>query len=35
MEQPIAAHKDGVIANVHAAVGQTVSSGYLLLDITG
>ena len=34
MEQPIAAHKDGVIANVNAAVGETVSSGYLLLDIT-
>ncbi|QNE45960.1 ATP-grasp domain-containing protein [Glaciihabitans sp. INWT7] len=33
MEQPIAAHKDGVIANVNAAVGETVSSGYLLLDI--
>ena len=34
MEQPIAAHKDGVIANVNAALGETVSSGYLLLDIT-
>jgi acetyl-CoA/propionyl-CoA carboxylase biotin carboxyl carrier protein len=33
MEQPIAAHKDGVIANVNAALGETVSSGYLLLDI--
>jgi acetyl-CoA/propionyl-CoA carboxylase biotin carboxyl carrier protein len=33
MEQPIAAHKDGVITNVNAAVGETVSSGYLLLDI--
>jgi acetyl-CoA/propionyl-CoA carboxylase biotin carboxyl carrier protein len=33
MEQPIAAHKDGVIANVSAAVGETVSSGFLLLDI--
>ena len=33
MEQPIAAHKDGTIANVNAAVGETVSSGYLLLDI--
>ncbi|MEY2848705.1 MAG: hypothetical protein RI885_1370 [Actinomycetota bacterium] len=35
MEQPIAAHKDGVIANVDAAVGTTVSSGHLLLDIRG
>ncbi len=34
MEQPIAAHKDGVIANLNAAVGETVASGHLLLDIT-
>ena len=34
MEQPIAAHKDGMIANVNVGVGETVSSGYLLLDIT-
>ncbi len=33
MEQPISAHKDGVITNVDAAVGSTVSSGHLLLDI--
>ncbi|MEO7348707.1 MAG: biotin carboxylase N-terminal domain-containing protein [Terrimesophilobacter sp.] len=33
MEQPIAAHKDGVIANVNATVGSTVSSGHLLLNI--
>ena len=33
MEQPITAHKDGTIANVNAAVGATVSSGHLLLDI--
>lgn len=33
MEQPIAAHKDGVIANVNASVGATVSSGHLLLNI--
>ncbi len=33
MEQPIAAHKDGTIANISAAVGETVSSGHLLLDI--
>ena len=34
MEQPIAAHKDGLIANVNVGVGETVSSGYLLLEIT-
>ncbi|MDF1479125.1 biotin carboxylase N-terminal domain-containing protein [Leifsonia sp. H3M29-4] len=33
MEQPIAAHKDGTIANVNATVGTTVSSGHLLLNI--
>ncbi len=33
MEQPITAHKDGTIANVNAAVGATVASGFLLLDI--
>lgn len=33
MEQPITAHKDGTIANVSAAVGTTVSSGHLLLNI--
>ncbi len=33
MEQPIAAHKDGVIADVSAVVGTTVSSGFLLLNI--
>jgi acetyl-CoA/propionyl-CoA carboxylase biotin carboxyl carrier protein len=33
MEQPITAHKDGTIANVNAAVGATVSSGHLLLNI--
>ncbi|MCU1523617.1 MAG: ATP-grasp protein [Microbacteriaceae bacterium] len=35
MEQPITAHKDGTITNVNAAVGATVSSGFLLLDIAG
>ena len=35
MEQPIAAHKDGTVANIGAAVGETVSSGHLLLDIRG
>ncbi|WP_168626403.1 MULTISPECIES: biotin carboxylase N-terminal domain-containing protein [unclassified Cryobacterium] len=33
MEQPLTAHKDGVIANVNASVGATVSSGHLLLNI--
>jgi acetyl-CoA/propionyl-CoA carboxylase biotin carboxyl carrier protein len=33
MEQPITAHKDGTIANVNAAVGATVASGHLLLNI--
>jgi acetyl-CoA/propionyl-CoA carboxylase biotin carboxyl carrier protein len=33
MEQPITAHKDGVISGLNATVGTTVSSGHLLLDI--
>ena len=33
MEQPLAAHKDGVISGVHAAVGETVASGHVLLSI--
>jgi acetyl-CoA/propionyl-CoA carboxylase biotin carboxyl carrier protein len=33
MEQPITAHKDGVISGINAAVGTTVSSGHLLLTI--
>ncbi len=33
MEQPITAHKDGTIAGLSAAVGATVSSGHLLLNI--
>jgi Acetyl/propionyl-CoA carboxylase, alpha subunit len=33
MEQPLTAHKDGTIADVSAAVGTTVSSGHLLLNI--
>jgi acetyl-CoA/propionyl-CoA carboxylase biotin carboxyl carrier protein len=33
MEQPIIAHKDGVISGINAAVGTTVSSGHLLLTI--
>ena len=33
MEQPITAHKDGTVAGVNAAVGATVSSGHVLLNI--
>ena len=33
MEQPITAHKDGTIGNIAAAVGTTVASGTVLLDI--
>lgn len=33
MEQPVEAHKDGVITGVNAEVGQTVSSGHVLLSI--
>jgi acetyl-CoA/propionyl-CoA carboxylase biotin carboxyl carrier protein len=33
MEQPITAHKDGTINSVSAAVGTTVSSGHVLLNI--
>ncbi|THG30855.1 acetyl/propionyl/methylcrotonyl-CoA carboxylase subunit alpha [Naasia lichenicola] len=33
MEQPLTAHRDGVVANIGAAVGATVSSGTVLLDI--
>jgi acetyl-CoA/propionyl-CoA carboxylase biotin carboxyl carrier protein len=35
MEQPITAHKDGVVGGLNAAVGSTVSSGHLLLSIAG
>ena len=35
MEQPITAHKDGMIANIVAAVGATIASGAVLLDIAG
>jgi acetyl-CoA/propionyl-CoA carboxylase biotin carboxyl carrier protein len=34
MEQPLTAHKDGVIGAINASVGATVSSGHLLLTIT-
>ncbi|SDK53202.1 acetyl-CoA/propionyl-CoA carboxylase, biotin carboxylase, biotin carboxyl carrier protein [Cryobacterium psychrotolerans] len=33
MEQPLMAHKDGVIGSVGAEVGTTVSSGHLLLTV--
>jgi acetyl-CoA/propionyl-CoA carboxylase biotin carboxyl carrier protein len=33
MEQPITAHKDGVVSGINATVGTTVSSGHLLLSI--
>lgn len=33
MEQPLSAHKAGVIKNLKAAVGETVSSGTILCDI--
>ncbi|UCR90363.1 acetyl/propionyl/methylcrotonyl-CoA carboxylase subunit alpha [Mycetocola spongiae] len=35
MEQPITAHKDGVVGNISAPVGETVSSGHQLLTIAG
>jgi len=33
MEQPLNAHKSGVIKNLKAVVGETVSSGTVLCDI--
>ncbi|MGN6426851.1 MAG: biotin/lipoyl-containing protein, partial [Leifsonia sp.] len=33
MEQPLTAHKDGTVSGINAAVGETVSSGHLLLTI--
>ncbi|WP_403023413.1 acetyl/propionyl/methylcrotonyl-CoA carboxylase subunit alpha [Salinibacterium sp. GXW1014] len=33
MEQPLTAHKDGVVKGINAKVGTTVSSGHLLLNI--
>ena len=33
MEQPLAAHRDGVIRSINAEVGTTVSSGHVLLHI--
>ena len=34
MEQPLTAHKAGVIYGLSAEVGQTVSAGVVLADIT-
>jgi acetyl-CoA/propionyl-CoA carboxylase biotin carboxyl carrier protein len=33
MEQPLSAHKDGVIKNLQAVIGETVASGTVLCDI--
>lgn len=33
MEQPIAAHRDGVVRGINAELGATVSSGHVLLSI--
>jgi acetyl-CoA/propionyl-CoA carboxylase biotin carboxyl carrier protein len=33
MEQPVAAHRDGTVTGIDAAVGSTVSSGHVLLTI--
>ena len=33
MEQPLTAHKDGVITSLAAEVGQTVTSGALICEI--
>ena len=33
MEQPLSAHKDGVIKNLKAVIGETVASGTVLCDI--
>jgi acetyl-CoA/propionyl-CoA carboxylase biotin carboxyl carrier protein len=33
MEQSVAAHKDGIVTNISAPVGETVSNGHLLLTI--
>ena len=34
MEQPLQAHKDGVIGNINATAGATVSAGHQLLTIS-
>jgi acetyl-CoA/propionyl-CoA carboxylase biotin carboxyl carrier protein len=33
MEQPITAHRSGVVANLTASVGESVTSGQALLEI--
>jgi acetyl-CoA/propionyl-CoA carboxylase biotin carboxyl carrier protein len=33
MEQPLVAHKDGVISDLTAVIGDTVASGTRLCDI--
>ena len=33
MEQPITAHKDGMVGDVNVSVGTTVSSGHLMMNI--
>jgi acetyl-CoA/propionyl-CoA carboxylase biotin carboxyl carrier protein len=33
MEQPLMAHRSGVIANLTAVIGETVTSGTVLCDI--
>jgi acetyl-CoA/propionyl-CoA carboxylase biotin carboxyl carrier protein len=33
MEQPLTAHKTGVIKNLKAVIGETVASGTVLCDI--
>ena len=35
MEQPLTAHKAGVVTGLNAEVGSTVPSGTVLLEITG
>ena len=34
MEQPITAHKDGTVSGMSAEIGQTVTSGAVLAQIT-
>ena len=33
MEQPLMAHRSGVISNLSAVIGETVASGTVLCDI--
>lgn len=33
MEQPLSAHRSGIISNLNAVIGETVSSGSTLCDI--